>query len=114
MMQRKLACSFCGKPSNQVLSLIAGPRVFIAGPRVMICDQCVALCNETLDRHPPGAAEARSTVERPRGHSRWRQRLLAWWWSVAHPISNVSAYSSRENASDFRSLGSVQNVFYFH
>lgn len=31
------ACSFCGKASNEVLILIAGPDQFI-------CDECVGLC----------------------------------------------------------------------
>jgi hypothetical protein len=86
MMRRKLACSFCGKPSNQLLSLIAGPRVFIAGPRVMICDACIALCNEILAQNPPGATEARSTVERPREHRRWWQRPLAWWLNEFYKV----------------------------
>lgn len=37
-----IACSFCGKPQEQVSRLIAGPN------GVYICDQCVALCNEIL------------------------------------------------------------------
>ena len=37
-----LRCSFCGKSSEQVRKLIAGPGVYI-------CDECVELCNEILD-----------------------------------------------------------------
>jgi ATP-dependent Clp protease ATP-binding subunit ClpX len=37
-----LRCSFCGKASEQVRKLIAGPGVYI-------CDECVELCNEILD-----------------------------------------------------------------
>jgi len=37
-----LRCSFCGKSSEQVRKLIAGPGVYI-------CDECVELCKEILD-----------------------------------------------------------------
>ncbi len=37
-----LRCSFCGKSSEQVRKLIAGPGVYI-------CNECVELCNEILD-----------------------------------------------------------------
>lgn len=39
---RRARCSFCGKGSEEVARLIAGPRV-------RICDECVALCNRILD-----------------------------------------------------------------
>ncbi len=35
-------CSFCGKSDQEVLSLIAGPTVFI-------CDECVELCVEIIE-----------------------------------------------------------------
>ncbi|HBL12819.1 MAG TPA: ATP-dependent Clp protease ATP-binding subunit ClpX [Cyanobacteria bacterium UBA11162] len=38
-----LRCSFCGKSSEQVGKLIAGPNVYI-------CNECVALCNEILEQ----------------------------------------------------------------
>lgn len=38
---KKLFCSFCGKDSDAVKTLIAGPAVFI-------CDACVAICNKIL------------------------------------------------------------------
>jgi uncharacterized protein with PIN domain len=34
-------CSFCGKPRDEVRSLVPGPAV-------SICDECVAVCNEIL------------------------------------------------------------------
>lgn len=37
-----LRCSFCGKSSEQVGKLIAGPSVYI-------CDECVELCNQILE-----------------------------------------------------------------
>jgi hypothetical protein len=38
----RLKCSFCGKISEQVKKLIAGPGVYI-------CNECVDLCNEILE-----------------------------------------------------------------
>lgn len=38
---KKLKCSFCGKPQDQVKRLIAGPDVYI-------CDECVDLCVEII------------------------------------------------------------------
>ncbi len=40
-----LFCSFCGKDSDSVKALIAGPSVFI-------CDECVGLCNKHLGGEP--------------------------------------------------------------
>jgi len=34
-------CSFCGKSSNDVQKMIAGPGVFI-------CDECIGICSEIL------------------------------------------------------------------
>ncbi|HUA04299.1 MAG TPA: ClpX C4-type zinc finger protein [Solirubrobacteraceae bacterium] len=48
-----IRCSFCGKPRNQVASLVAGPT-----PGVAICNECVALCAEIVSEQgappPPG------------------------------------------------------------
>lgn len=48
---KKLKCSFCGKPQDQVKRLIAGPDVYI-------CDECVDLCveiiREEFDSMPSG------------------------------------------------------------
>jgi hypothetical protein len=45
-----IRCAFCGKPRNQVASLVAGPT-----PEVAICNECVALCAEIVseDSTPP-------------------------------------------------------------
>jgi hypothetical protein len=40
-----LFCSFCGKDSETVKALIAGPAVFI-------CDECVGICNKCLGSEP--------------------------------------------------------------
>jgi len=37
----QLICSFCGMSNNEVMKMIAGPRVFI-------CDKCVYLCVEII------------------------------------------------------------------
>lgn len=47
-----LCCSFCRKPQNEVLKLIAGANVFM-------CDECVQLCARII------------TTE----HPEWRERL---------------------------------------
>ncbi|MGL4369909.1 MAG: ClpX C4-type zinc finger protein, partial [Spirochaetota bacterium] len=39
--EKKLSCSFCGKPQEQVKKLVAGPGVYI-------CDECVDLCNDIV------------------------------------------------------------------
>jgi ATP-dependent Clp protease ATP-binding subunit ClpX len=36
-----LQCSFCGKSSEQVTKLIAGPGVYI-------CNECIDLCNDII------------------------------------------------------------------
>lgn len=41
MADNSLKCSFCSKPQDAVLKLIAGPGVYI-------CDECVDLCDEIL------------------------------------------------------------------
>lgn len=49
-----LYCSFCGKSEKEVLTLIAGPTVFI-------CDECVALCVEVVAQKK--AESAAITIE---------------------------------------------------
>jgi len=39
---RRLRCSFCRKNNDQVLKLVAGPRVYI-------CDQCVAIASRIME-----------------------------------------------------------------
>ena len=39
---KEIRCSFCGKHSDQVRRVIAGPNVYI-------CNECVQLCMEILD-----------------------------------------------------------------
>lgn len=37
-----LSCSFCGKPQNDVRTLIAGPGVYICSECIVICDEIIA------------------------------------------------------------------------
>ena len=46
-----LRCSFCGRASEDVTKLIAGPGVYI-------CDGCVQLCNEILAKRPSSQSAA--------------------------------------------------------
>ena len=39
--EKKISCSFCGKNSNEVNRLIAGPDVYI-------CNECITLCNDII------------------------------------------------------------------
>ena len=41
-IEEKVSCSFCGKSSDEVRKLIAGPGVYI-------CDECVELCMDIID-----------------------------------------------------------------
>ena len=43
---KKMFCSFCGKDSEAVKCLIAGPAVFI-------CDECIGICNKILLGNDP-------------------------------------------------------------
>lgn len=72
-----LRCSFCGKSSEQVRKLIAGPGVYI-------CDECVELCNEILDEEllnssndtaiqPPLPSEAPTKQPARATHRAWNQ-----------------------------------------
>ncbi|HSP49398.1 MAG TPA: ClpX C4-type zinc finger protein [Pseudolabrys sp.] len=48
---QKLFCSFCGKDSDTVNALLAGPAVFI-------CDNCVDHCNKILGGEIPPPLES--------------------------------------------------------
>ena len=48
---KKLYCSFCGKDSNTVKALLAGPAVFI-------CDGCIGHCNKILGGEIPPPLES--------------------------------------------------------
>jgi ATP-dependent protease Clp ATPase subunit len=54
---RRLRCSFCRKNNDEVLKLVAGPRVYI-------CDGCVAIASRIMsddspDDSPPAPVEPR-------------------------------------------------------
>ncbi|MBP1581401.1 MAG: ATP-dependent protease ATP-binding subunit ClpX, partial [Oscillospiraceae bacterium] len=44
--EKSIRCSFCGKYSDEVERMIAGPGVYI-------CNECIELCNEVLGDEPP-------------------------------------------------------------
>ncbi|MDD3412002.1 MAG: ATP-dependent Clp protease ATP-binding subunit ClpX, partial [Eubacteriales bacterium] len=50
-------CSFCGKTSDQVRRLVAGPNVYI-------CDECITLCQEIINEEFPIVDEI-STIDIP-------------------------------------------------
>ncbi|MGN6561828.1 MAG: ClpX C4-type zinc finger protein [Thermomicrobiales bacterium] len=51
-------CSFCGKDSQAVERLIAGPN------GVFICNECVALCNAILDKNVSATTAPAGTIKR--------------------------------------------------
>ena len=50
-------CSFCGKPSDRVEKLIAGPA------SVFICNECVALCESILEEDLPTEGKQSAPLE---------------------------------------------------
>ncbi|MGZ3310514.1 MAG: ClpX C4-type zinc finger protein [Xanthobacteraceae bacterium] len=51
--QANLRCSFCGRTSDQVERLVAGPSVYI-------CDECIKTCVAVLEQagNPPSSPPA--------------------------------------------------------
>ncbi len=56
--RKKLNCSFCGKPQDQVKRLIAGPSVYI-------CDECIELCQEIIDDELAGEKSQNQADQTP-------------------------------------------------
>jgi hypothetical protein len=56
----ELFCSFCGRSSNEVAKLIAGPGVYI-------CDGCVGRVRQVLDTGEPTGTELSLIVSLPEG-----------------------------------------------
>ncbi|MDL2310422.1 ATP-dependent Clp protease ATP-binding subunit ClpX [Peptostreptococcaceae bacterium OttesenSCG-928-C18] len=54
---KSVSCSFCGKTSDEVSRLIAGPNVYI-------CDECVKLCNDIIDEENIDIKEASRNFEK--------------------------------------------------
>ena len=53
-------CSFCGKTSEQV-------RRMVAGPNVQICSECILLCQEIIsDDFNAGVSISSAEIPRPR------------------------------------------------
>ncbi len=85
-----LRCSFCGKSSEQVRKLIAGPGVYI-------CDECVELCNEILDEellnssHEPAIQPALSADPPAKQATHAQQRA---WHQLKKPTEIKQALDS--------------------
>ena len=48
----RVCCSFCGKPQDEVMKLIAGPK------GVYICDECIGICSDILEEEFGDVEEA--------------------------------------------------------
>ena len=48
MSDKNVRCSFCGKPQNMAMKLIAGPN------GVYICDECIGICDEIIEEELEG------------------------------------------------------------
>ena len=59
---KKLKCSFCGKPQDQVKRLIAGPDVYI-------CDECVDLCVDIIREEFESISEGYDSTRNSSGFS---------------------------------------------
>ena len=55
---RKIRCSFCGKPQEVVKKIIAGPGVFI-------CDECVGLCQDIIEEEVYDETDVVEQIEMP-------------------------------------------------
>ena len=60
---RQLRCSFCRKSQDEVLKLVAGPRVYI-------CDACVAIASRMMEDSP-------DDTQPPEVNTTWWQKLSA-------------------------------------
>jgi hypothetical protein len=106
---KTLYCSFCGKPQQEVATLIAGP------PPAMICNECVGLCDsilfdKTLGKdieaamaREPGRDAREITVEllRTYGDDRVRTCLRSsqdWLEHIEQSLRQVTVALSRRNA----------------
>lgn len=54
--EKKIRCSFCGKPQDQVQRMISGPGVYI-------CDVCIDVCKDIIESKPK--AKGRKVTPRP-------------------------------------------------
>ena len=56
MSDDKIKCSFCGKTSDQVKRLIAGPDAYI-------CNECVDLCESILEEELKDSEDSNFELE---------------------------------------------------
>ena len=58
-LKRTVYCSFCGKGSDEIRKLIAGPTVFI-------CNECVQMCIDVIaEGDAPASKGSRGDVRTP-------------------------------------------------
>lgn len=55
--EKKISCSFCGKTSEEVNRLIAGPNVYI-------CDECIRLCNDIIEEEHSTHIKSDQTIKK--------------------------------------------------
>ena len=74
MAQREHYCGFCGKPSDEVEQMLAGPCI-------MVCNECVDMMHKMIHEPKPllpiktGAAKPRKVI--PFDEARKRRRLTS-------------------------------------
>lgn len=91
-----LRCSFCGKSSEQVAKLIAGPSVYI-------CDECVGLCNEILEQEllpPSNEREISPPVSNEPLQKRPNRINLQTWHQIPKPTEIKQALDKQVIGQD--------------
>ena len=94
-LQKRLACSFCGKNAAEVSKLVAGPKVYI-------CDACVALASRIID-DSAGATPQRPSASRtgPIGTSDCAATDPVTRWAF-RPISGQAGIAMRSPSRTIR------------
>lgn len=77
---RRLNCSFCGKKDNEVLKLVAGPRVYI-------CDECVAIASRLMADDSGALTQA----QKPTVWDRLLTRVRKWLGLESLNVNNYHA-----------------------
>ena len=81
-MRKHIRCSLCGRGTDEVKRLVAGPGVYI-------CDACVGLCNEVLaSATPPGQPGCDPSA--PARGSR-RPRPVTWLRNIFHTAAPAAS-----------------------